>query len=383
MNQLNHSRVRRGLTPIHGQLAVGLAFAFAGILAMFALVFNTSLNTREKMQLQTTSDYAALVASNVQRHNLNYIRDLNQAIENEWQITQAALQPPGAPAVSFASMSGVASSSGIEINIATAAASASTFGNVNSGTCETLGEQVDDFWRSRLVENYYEPILLPIFAGLLPELAGRNNLASSIMTAIEQANGLAFDHALDTFLYPQNLPHNLQIELSQRLGNAYTLSSVRSDYQNGLLNNEEYAYEVLDQAREDPLFIPKNEVRNFTYTVFSYTTNNCCVQTPCSCCFGPFISRPGIRLSEARITRDGDYTTQFYTGVRYRPPANIVEKMLNIGVKNPDVSSKEFGQDLDAAGGDIQLFQRRTARNESCIRSQTLRRNISTISNTR
>ena len=65
-----------------GQLAVGLAFGFVCILAMFGLVFNASLNTRDKMKLQTTTDYATMIASNTQKLNLNEIRQQNKNIRS-------------------------------------------------------------------------------------------------------------------------------------------------------------------------------------------------------------------------------------------------------------------------------------------------------------
>ena len=68
-----------------GQLAIGLAFSFATVLAMFLLVFQSSILTREKMKLQQTTDLAALVAGEVQRRNLNRIQELNEEIKKAYK----------------------------------------------------------------------------------------------------------------------------------------------------------------------------------------------------------------------------------------------------------------------------------------------------------
>ena len=74
-----------------GQLALGLAAAFTMVLAIFGLVLRSGLVTREKMQLQQTSDFAALAAADVQRHYLNRIRELNRQIEQDFFETQKNL----------------------------------------------------------------------------------------------------------------------------------------------------------------------------------------------------------------------------------------------------------------------------------------------------
>ena len=55
-----------------GQIAVGLAFAFTTVLAIFTFVFQSSLLTREKIKLQGTSDFAALVCRRCSTTVLEY-----------------------------------------------------------------------------------------------------------------------------------------------------------------------------------------------------------------------------------------------------------------------------------------------------------------------
>ncbi len=322
-----------------GQLTVGLAFAFAGILAMFALVFNSSLNTREKMKLQTTSDYASLVAANVQRYNLNFIKAQNEIIETSWEATQLALQP------SYAQIYGVASGAGIQYLVALGAATAATLGDITEGDCDTIGKKVDEYWRKKIIDAYSSE---------------RDIYASGILTSIEQANGLGFDQALYTFLSPLNLPQNLFLELENKLGKGFTVDDARNQYEQGALTTDTYAYEVLGENKDDPLFIPKNETRTFAYDKFTYPTGNCCIEVECVCCFGPSFGLPATSISNARITRDGDYTTHFYTGIRYTPPANLLEKMLMLGVKNPDNQNEKFGQNVEGIEGDLPLISRKT-----------------------
>ncbi|MEZ4845929.1 MAG: hypothetical protein R2877_02880 [Bdellovibrionota bacterium] len=103
---------------------------------MFGLVFQSTLNTIDKAQLQTTSDYAVLMASQNQAANLNEIKKINEGIQAGFALTQSDIQP------SFAQMYSVAEPSGQSIlkEAAAIAASTATLGQVASGTCNEMGQ---------------------------------------------------------------------------------------------------------------------------------------------------------------------------------------------------------------------------------------------------
>ena len=323
---------------IRGQLAVGLAFAFAGILAMFGLVYNSSLNTHEKMKMQTASDYAALKVSVVQSSELNQIRNLNQSIETMWEATNVALTPP------FCMATGLLNP-GFDATI--------TVGKLNavshsSGVdCVTACKDYDQFMRDKIIESYS---------------VSRDAVAQAIITTIQKTNQVAYDNARDTFFYPSNLPNGLFVELQHTLGNGFTLSSVENAYDHGqLTEGPDYTYQVLDESASDPLFIPKNEQRLFNYPVYGYYTFPQTTYNVAYCTMAGIISDK-TSLSNARITRDGDYTTQFFTGIKYVPPLNIIQKMVKVALRQPDSKDPKFGENIE---GDIPLFSKPAKENRT------------------
>ncbi|MCC7460314.1 MAG: hypothetical protein IT286_03330 [Proteobacteria bacterium] len=324
-----------------GQLAVGLAFAFAGILAMFGLVFQSSLNTVDKAKLQTTSDYATLMASQNQAANLNKIRDINEMIQIAFATTQTDIQP------SFAQLYSVANAYGVQLPLAIGAASGATLGQVTGGTCNELGQGVDKWYRNKLISTY---------------TTARNQGASAIVTIVRDSNEYSYQHALDYFLQPDGLPHGMYMKLKQTLGESFNVAAVKGQYENGsLTNNDDFSYEILDENREDPLFIPQNEPRTFTYVKYTYMETNCCTpQIPCVCCKGPMIGPPGATPSNARVTKATDDVSYFFAGIRYTPALSIIQKMFKINVKNTETESSNFGQDVSAsAAGEERLIRAR------------------------
>lgn len=323
-----------------GQLAVGLAIGFACILAMLGLVFQSTLYTRDKIKMQTTADYAVLIAANNQADNLNKIRELNQAINTAFRGAQALVQP------SYALIWQVATYYGVAEGAAALAASSATMGEVSGGDCSSLGQKVDQYYRKKIITAY--------------NLA-RNQAASSIISAIKDSNKLSFNQALNIFLAPENLPSGLYLELQKQLGKGYKLASVKTEYDAGnLSNSDDFSYDVLSENKDDPLFIPKNEPRMFTYDKWTYYTGPCpeSVTTYSPCCFGPVVGMPGVTLSNARVVRATDDTTYFLSGTRYIPPLSIIQKMLKIGVKNPDKKDDKFGQDIKVGINNDTLFRK-------------------------
>ncbi len=330
-----------GTVPRKGQLAVGLAFAFAGILAMFGLVFQSSLNTIDKAKLQTTADYAVLVVADQQARYLNKIRDTNESIQIAWDATMLELQP------SFAQMSGVADTSGsIPIGVAEGIASAATLGHVKPGSCSEMGQGVDKYYRGKIVDTY---------------TLARNQAASYIASIVTDSNQSSFELGLDHFLDPAGLPHGMFMLLKKTLGENFNVNDVRKAYDNGsLANNEEYAYEILDANKDDPLFVPKNEPRLFSYTKWSYQNVSCYCTPACQvCCQGPSFGPPGVTAANARVVRATDDTSYFFAGIRYTPTLSIIQKTFGMGVKNPDSSSEDFGKDIGTGTSREKLFRDR------------------------
>lgn len=314
----------------HGQLAVGLAFAFAGILAMFGLVYNISLNTNEKIKLQTTSDYAALKVSIIQAQQLNEIRKINQDIEAAWQATNIALQP------SFCSVNALVNT---QLPQLATLEGVTAVVHKQYADCDSACDAYDQYYRDKLIKAYTE---------------SRNLAAQAILTKIQETNEYAFDNAVDTFLSPKKLPNGLYIALQQQLGRGFTLASVKGLYKNGQLsNNPEYSYQILEESAKDPLFIPQNEERLFSYINYGYQTSSCGGYPQYPCCIGGWPAGAKTSLSNSRITRATDYTTHFFTGIKYVAPLNVIQKMVTVGIKNPDVKSKEFGKNVE---DDPQLF---------------------------
>lgn len=344
-------------SPKHyrGQLAVGLAFAFAGVLAMFGLVFNFALNTREKMKLQTTTDYAALIAANVQKDGLNNIIPINQFIESQWFALEPILNTPWCALTVLPSGTDLSSVS----------AKISGFLAVNQITvkptqveppdvpldpmCDALCNAYDKFFRDRAIGLYQ---------ALQAEAAG-----VIVNYYLDQTNKIAFDTALDNFLSPNNLPHGIYVSLEERLGEGLTLENVKKEYEQGTLANEEYAYEILGQYQADPLFIPAQEFRVTYHTDYDYPTNpplSGIGQPWCGFAAGK-IALQNFSVLPVRVGRKaGTYPSHYYTGVRYRPPPSLIERLLKLQIKNPDRSSDDFGSEEDSIDGQLSLFQRRT-----------------------
>ncbi|MEZ4704643.1 MAG: Tad domain-containing protein [Bdellovibrionota bacterium] len=320
-----------------GQLAIGLAIAFAGVLAIFGLVFQSSLDVRQKIKLQQTTDYAALLAANVQTINLNRIREVNEKIEVMWKTTNTALAP------SFCLMAGF---SGF-----TAPRSRAAIATINTmlgkayTTCDQACDGYDEHRRKQIMRSYQTI---------------RSELASNILSSVTGANNIAYSRVLDTFLAPSNLPHSLHLALEKKMGSNFRLEDVRRAYLQGELrmqsssvDSDRYEYNVLNQYQRDPLFIPENEKRMFRYPNYYYADSyDPSTLTPY--CELPTPQGPKVSSSEVKVVKKGDYTTHYLTGVEYLPPVSAFENKLNIFVRDPETGEEISGQ----SGRSIALFRR-------------------------
>ncbi len=316
-----------------GQIAIGLAFAFTAILALFGLVFNSSVITREKMKLQQTTDFAALVAADVQRRNLNKIRELNQEIEAAYLTTVPSLIP------SYCSLFGLVSPTD---KITTTAAAATITGSTPA-TCDQACDAIDNFTRDQYIKIYE---------------TFRTLKASEIFKIVMEANDRAFDRALDTFLTPQNLPFGLKRVLENRYGSSLTSSALKSEYNNGKLKE---SLEISDSNRDIPLFIPAHELRAFIYPDYFYADGVCAaVVVPYACCYLPSPSKPGFTMTNAKIVKDGDFTTSFLIQATYTPPATEVDKRFALHVQNPKARNASSRVLEDISGKKLPLFRTQT-----------------------
>ncbi|MCB0326637.1 MAG: hypothetical protein KDD52_03375 [Bdellovibrionales bacterium] len=322
-----------------GQLALGLAFAFAGALAVLGLVSHSSMDVKEKITLQQTTDYAVLLAANVQRANLNMIRTLNQDIETLWEAHRVLLQAPHCYTREY-------------IYPKTPSAFA-TFALVAAHTgktyaeCDLACDEYDSFVRKKIIDAYNSQ---------------RNLIVSNILTSITKSNQIAYGRAVDTFLTPSNLPSQLYAELEKKLGKNFRLQDVKNEYAQGSLyqdrnveNSEGYIYQIHEESSYDPLFVPGDEYRNFIYPNYRYLTlydqnlnPYCQLGTP---------EGPKSSASRVKIVRKGSYTTHFLGGINYLAPPSGFEKTLSLLIKDP-----ETGEEISSQSGrKIALFRKTLA----------------------
>lgn len=294
---------------------------------MFGLLFNSAMLTREKMKLQQTTDFAALVAADVQHYNLNKIREINTTIEVEYQITRALLQPPFCDVV----ISSCATFANCVLPWVTG------FTGTNYLSCQDACSDWDALVRRQLIDAYQFT---------------RDAQASHIAAILTDANKKAFDRVLDTFLTPRNLPHQLRRLLESKLG-GLTPQLLKAEYQSGSLQNHLI---VDDRYRDTALFIGDKEDRLFQYTRYAYLDylDTFMVQHCAYSTWGPF----GVSLSRAKVVRETNYTTNYLAMATYFPPNTAVDKKFALYLKNPDPKGREtdpYLRDM-RGGGKVPLF---------------------------
>ncbi|MEZ4819721.1 MAG: hypothetical protein R3A45_07450 [Bdellovibrionota bacterium] len=303
-----------------GQLTLGLAFGFTMMLALFAFVFNTSMNVREKIKLQQTTDFGVLVAANAQRKYLDIIRDYNIAIEAQWFSHLALLQnnhcvqplagftviaPNALPGLTdILTIQNVAQAYTTRANIS--AVSYNEFSNdasLNTGDyCDYICNKYNDAVNSQIRKRY---------------ASMRTIIKNQIINLILNANQDAHQYALHHFLQPSNLPWGLQLKLRSVLGRGYTATDTLAGYQNNLLNidanNGEWGYEVASENKNDPLFVPGDESRPFIfYKHYFYQDSRAAPNDLTQVCkvLGPIGDTKSMN-SSVKVVKTGSYETHF------------------------------------------------------------------------
>lgn len=359
----------RGRCTDSGQLSLGLAFGFMAVLAMFSLTLHSSFVTREKMQMQQTTDFAALVAADVQRRNLDRIREINEAIEDAYRTAQellaaTSMSSPCALTYSVAfstSCSGLFAATApyhgrsipkVDPAIATAGATANAeaanFANSQppdppeTFSCDKGCNGYDSFIRNNIISAY----------GIV-----RSNYMAQAKEIVEKANERAYNYAAVTFLTPQNLPFGLYRLVQKRFGEGVSTQSLQHAYETGALKE---LFEINDSNKGLPLFIPKQELRTFEYGRFSYWDQPSVLLASGCRCMVSFYPTPRLAVTAVKITKTSDYTTSFLAGATYYPPPNELLKKLTLYLRDPKSTSADaFLRDLQ--GNKIHLIQDRSA----------------------
>jgi hypothetical protein len=292
-----------------GQLAVGLAMAFTAVCAIFGLIFNSGMIAREKMRLQQTTDFAALVASDVQRRNLNYIRDRNQEIEDLYAAALSLVALPYAPYMAPTACASFY-----------AYAEALTQGSFT--TCNGAGHAIDHFYRAKIVDMYN---------------AARDTLAQNIVSVSDKANGEAHKQVLAQFLVDERLPHGLRRFMARTLGQNPSPATIKSAYETGALSE----MLSISDSKEMPLFVAAEEPRSFTVAHFLYSESTA-VGLDCTCYGGVVPDMIDSHDAKAKVVRDDrtNYTTHFLVSATYSPPNTFADKTFAYLLKRPDSSRK-------------------------------------------
>jgi hypothetical protein len=311
-----------------GQLAIGLAFAFTAILAMFGLVFNSAMMTREKLKLQQTTDFAALRAANVQRYNLNAIRDYNQAIEILYDIYIARSQLQWCmiellPAASNQEQTVIAASDSIT--------------HKTSTNCESACLNYESWKRDQLISEYNTL---------------RGIIVVEIQAILDGANSVAHDKVVETFMTGKNLPHGLMRMLVDILGANFTTAAARAVYDSGQLAN---IFSISDM-KDAPLFNGIPEIRLFPAVTWHYPT--IITGTGVNLCGPPAPGLPDLtKTSFAKIIQGGNYTTSFLASASYTPRNTVVDEKFAIYLKEPSPDRRELSPYLtDEHGQKANLF---------------------------
>lgn len=302
--QYSHTQVK---AKQRGQLAVGLAFAFTMVLAMFGMVYNSTLTTREKIKLQQTTDLAAQQGAQVQRDYLNSIRKANEFIEKEYRSLVKDLQIPHCW-------------KDILVPIGSDHITVTRFvryrTGINTATCLDACYQYDRFKRTQILADYRRK---------------QAQAASAIIQVITEANQIAHESALDVALTPRNLPLRLQRKWGDKLGPNFSLSMAQSEYRREASNpNKDIEF---SSNLDAPLFFPKVETSLVPYVIHSYTLTP--YLTSCSILFPP---SAGTTLVNKKIVREGKYRTSFLFAAKYNPPLSFVDNSFALSTKNPNVT---------------------------------------------
>lgn len=314
----------------HGQLAIGLAFIFMAFLALFSMVFQSSMLVREKIKLQQSVDYAALTGAQIQRAALDKIHALNEDILEKFYVTQSALIPSS---FIFFSGSNPVSTSALVFSITNDA-------TANSG-CGGAAQALDKFVRKQIIRAYQ---------------TYRSQRVEQIMDIINNTNGLTHELVINQIIHTPNLPQRLRHQVIKSMGQNPNIASLQASYDNGFIHDHLRITSTGDM--ELPLFIPSslnpaNDMTAFTYP--TYSSQEITVAYVQVCSF-PFLSGIDVSPTQTIIGRhpasDKSWPSHFAVLAMYDPPSSGVEGKFNLKVRNPNAAdegnvSLAGGEDLD------------------------------------
>ncbi|HMQ11682.1 MAG TPA: hypothetical protein PKC21_09155 [Oligoflexia bacterium] len=303
-------------------------------LALFSMVFQSSMLVREKIKLQQSVDYAALTGAQIQRAALDKIHALNEDILEKFYATQSALIPS-----SFIAFSGSnpVSTSAIVFSI-------TNDPGANTG-CGGAAQALDKFVRKKIVRAYE---------------TYRGQRVDQIMDIIENTNGLSHEHVVSQIIHTPNLPQRLRHQVIKAMGQDPNIDSLQASYQNGLIHDHLRVTSTGDM--ELPLFIPSslnpaNDMTAFTYPTYSSQAITAAYVQVCSF---PFPSGIDVSPTKTIVGRhpasDKSWPSHFAVMAMYDPPSSTVEGKFNLKVKNPNAADE--GNVSLAGGEDIDLMPR-------------------------
>jgi hypothetical protein len=332
-----------------GQLAVGLAAAFATLIAFLGLILRSGVVARDKMKLQATSDVAALAAADFQRRALNKIRELNEQIEFEYNTIQnLLLTARAAPCVTDILWF---TSEYLSVEARTAPFKFETekglIGPPNPhAKCQGGCGGYDAHMRNLLIDIYRVRHAI---------------LSLQILALVTKANEVANDAALEVFLNPVNLPHTLRREANRRFGTALGAQSLVDAYKRGQLPEIELIENNALLGENGPfLFKPKIEPRAFKFPKNRYVWLPPVSAASSGRCqfMGP--SGMSLAVTTAKITKDSDYETAFATGAIYTPPDPEETRPFGLNLRDSAAGTAGYGEKLRDAGGRLMsLFRKK------------------------
>jgi hypothetical protein len=321
-----------------GQLAIGLAFAFMAVCAIFGLLFNSAMMTREKMRLQQTTDYAALVAAQMQRKYLNDINASNQGIEDLYNATYTLMNMP----LLLSNGELITQTSGYLAGEFLAWVETQTLGQVTPGSCNEAGRGYDHYIRQKLKKIY--------------ETTRDEYYRSPILGKVAHGNKVIFSEVLSHFLVDKRLPHGLRRTLAGMLGQNPAPAAIRDLYNQGGLS------ETLNisGSGEQVLFDADDEQRAFMPPKNFYGTIQCyCTPTSCLTCCAPGypLPLPDSIGSVAKVVRTSDFKTNFLVSATYTPPNTFVDKTFAYNLRKPDSEGSGMQSEIkDADQHTLRLF---------------------------
>lgn len=317
MIRLNTSISNKIYQSNNGQLAIGLAFIFMAFLALFSMIFQSSLLVREKIKLQQSVDYAALTGAQIQRAALDKIHDINSSILTDYYTTLALLNLPDC-AILLAAGTSPYTVTNTAFNI--------TQDPTALTDCSTACNAFEKYKHNKIIDSYN-------FI--------RQKKAEQIMNIIANTNGLTHEHVVNQIIHPNNLPQRLRYQVQQKLGKNPDMNTIKSSLKEGFLHQHLRITSTGDMNL--PLFIPssvnpQNDTAVFQFS--KYTLNTVRNTGYTDFCTGPVFNGIDIKPTKTVIGRhpglNESWPSHYAVMAMYNPPNSSVEGKFNLKVKNPN-----------------------------------------------